>query len=81
MSQKNYSQKAINDYQKRNYYRVYVTFPEKYRDDIQKAANDRGVSVSRLISDLVGEGLGLDLALDGVLPALKGKAGDQAAEE
>lgn len=68
-----YSQKAINEYQKRNYYRVNVTFPVEYREEIQKAAKLKGVSVSRLITDLVGAGLGLDLALDGQLPGVKGK--------
>lgn len=66
-----YSQKAVNDYHKRNYYRLNVTFPREYEDQLKAAAAARGVSVSRFISDLVGRELGIDLALDGVLPYLK----------
>lgn len=74
-----YSQKAVNDYHKRNYYRLNVTFPKEYRGALESAAAARGVSVSRFISDLVGRELGIDLALDGVLPYLQGR-GDAARE-
>lgn len=75
-----YSQKAVNDYHKRNYYRLNVTFPKEYRGALESAAAARGVSVSRFISDLVGRELGIDLALDGVLPYLQGR-GDAAQSE
>lgn len=75
-----YSQKAVNDYHKRNYYRLNVTFPREYEDQLKSAAAARGVSVSRFISDLVGRELGIDLALDGVLPYLQGR-GDAAQGE
>lgn len=71
MEGKKYSQKAINKYQKDKYYRASVTFPKEYKDALESAAADRGVSVSRFISDLVGRELGLDLALQGVLPYLQ----------
>lgn len=73
MANSKYSQKAINKYQKDNYYRASVTFPKDYKGALEKAAADRGVSVSRFISDLVGRELGLDLALDGVLPSMRDK--------
>lgn len=69
-----YSQKAVNDYQKRKYYRLNVTFPAEFKDRLHDAAANRGVSVSRLITDVVGRELGLDLALDGVFPGAKGRA-------
>lgn len=75
------SQKAVTDYNRRNYWAMSVTVPLQYKGAIQAAAAARGVSVSRMVCDVLGRELGLDLALDGVLPALKGKAGDQAAEE
>lgn len=75
MGNSRYSQNAINKYQKIKYYRSSVTFPIEYREAIEAAAADRGVSVSRFISDLVGRELGLDLALDGVLPSLAGRPG------
>lgn len=73
MANSRYSQKAINKYQKEKYYRASVTFPKEYREALENAAAARGVSVSRFISDLVGRELGLDLALDGQLPGVKGK--------
>lgn len=73
MANSRYSQKAINKYQKEKYYRASVTFPKEYREALENAAVARGVSVSRFISDLVGRELGLDLALDGQLPGVKGK--------
>lgn len=69
-----YSQSAVNNYQKKNYYKVSVNFPAKYKDEIQKAAASRGVSVSSLVTEIVGKELGLDLMLSGVLPTLKGEA-------
>lgn len=80
MDGKKYSQNAINKYQKDKYYRASVTFPKKYRGALESAAAARGVSVSRFISDLVGRELGIDLALDGVLPYLQGR-GDAAQSE
>ena len=38
---------------------------------LKAAAAERGVSVSRLVCDLLGRELGLDLALDGVFPGAK----------
>ena len=78
MANSKYSQKAINKYQKERYYRASVTFPKEYRGALESAAAARGVSVSRFISDLVGRELGIDLALDGVLPYLQGR--DNAAQ-
>lgn len=80
MENSKYSQKAINKYQKDKYYRASVTFPKEYKGELERAAAGCGVSVSRFISDLVGRELGLDLALDGVLPYLQGR-GDAAQEE
>lgn len=71
-----YSQKSINEYQKKNYYRVNVAIPAEHKEAIQAAAAARGVSVSRMVSDLIGRELGLDLALTGSLP---GKRDDSAA--
>lgn len=66
-----YSQKAVNKYREKNYWNMSVTVPKEYKEVIQKAAADRGVSVSRLVCDVLGRELGLDLALDGVLPNLR----------
>ncbi len=66
-----YSQKAVNKYRKENYWNMSVTVPKEYKEAIQKAAADRGISVSRLVCDVLGRELGLDLALDGVLPNLR----------
>lgn len=74
MANSKYSQKAINKYQKDKYYRASVTFPKEYKEELEKAAESRGVSVSRFISDLVGRELGINVALDGVLPTLKGRS-------
>lgn len=76
-----YSQKAINKYQKNNYYRASVTFPKEYKEALESAAAARGVSVSRFISDLVGRELGIDLALDGVLPYLQGRGNAAQSDE
>lgn len=73
-----YSQKAVNDFHKRRYYHIGVNIPLEYKGAVQSAAAARGVSVSRFISDLVGRELGVDLALDGVLPYLQGR--DNAAQ-
>lgn len=75
MDGKKYSQKAINKYQKEKYYRASVTFPKEYRSALESAASARGVSVSRFISDLVGRELGINMALDGVLPYLIDRGG------
>ena len=77
MANSKYSQKAINKYQKERYYRASVTFPKEYKEELERAAAIRGVSVSRFISDLVGKELGINVALDGVLPTLTGRE-DQA---
>ena len=53
-----------------------MSVPAQYRDAIKAAATQRGVSVSRLVCDLLGRELGLDLALDGVFPGGK-KAEDR----
>lgn len=66
-----YSQKAVNKYRKENYWNMSVTVPKEYKETIQKAAADRGVSVSRLVCEALGRELGLDLVLDGVLPNSK----------
>ena len=80
MSDKKYSQKAINNYQKSSYYRVNVTFPKDYEKAIKAAAAARGVSVSRLVCDVLGRELGLDLALDGVLPYKRGQDSPDSPE-
>ena len=70
------SQRAVNQYRQKNYYTFSVSVPAQYRDAIKAAAAQRGVSVSRLVCDLLGRELALDLALDGVFPAGK-KAEDR----
>ncbi|WP_294472272.1 hypothetical protein [uncultured Intestinimonas sp.] len=65
------SQKAVNQYRQKNYYTFSVSVPARYREAIKAAAAGRGVSVSRLVCDLLGRELGLDLALDGVFPGAK----------
>lgn len=67
------SQKAVTDYNRRNYWSMSVAVPVQYKEAIQAAAAARGVSVSRLVCDLLGRELGLDLALTGMLPYLQGK--------
>ena len=66
-----YSQGAVNKYREKNYWNMSVTVPKEHKEAIQKAAADRGVSVSRLVCDVLGRELGLDLVLDGVLPNLR----------
>lgn len=68
-----YSQKSINNYRARKYYTFSVSVPSEHREEIKAAAAARGVSVSRLVCDLLGQELGLDLALDGEF-----KGGSQA---
>lgn len=68
------SQKAVNKYRKDNYYTFSVSMPSEYREAVKTAAAARGVSVSRLVCDLLGRELGLDLALDGVFPGAKGRS-------
>ena len=68
-----YSQKAINQYREKNYWSMSVTVPREHKEAIQKAAADRGISVSRLVCDVLGRELGLDLTLDGILPSMRGK--------
>lgn len=75
-----YSQNAVNDYQKRNYYKVSVNFPKEYKEQLQEAARGRGVSVSRMITEIVGQALGMDLVLDGVLDRISGSGAGQAEE-
>ena len=71
-----YSQKAVNKHHKDKYWYMSVAIPKEQRDAIQAAAAARGVSVSRMVCDILGRELGLDLALTGSLP---GKRDDQAA--
>lgn len=68
-----YSKDAVNKYKKDNYYTFTVSAPAEYKEAIKAAAAARGVSVSRLVCDLLGRELGLDLALTGTLPYLQGK--------
>lgn len=68
-----YSQKAINKYQSNNYYRLSITLPKEHREDIKAAAAARGMSVSRMVCELLGRELGLDLVLDGDFPGAKSK--------
>ena len=65
------SQRAVNQYRQKNYYTFSVSVPAQYRETIKAAAAERGVSVSRLVCDLLGRELGLDLALNGVFPGAK----------
>lgn len=60
-----YSQKSINNYRAKKYYTFSVSVPSEHREAIKDAAAARGVSVSRLVCDLLGRELGIDLALDG----------------
>ena len=66
-----YSQKAVNKHHKEKYWNMSITVPKDYKEDIQAAAAARGVSVSRMVCDLLWRELGLDLALDGSLPGVK----------
>lgn len=66
-----YSQKAVNNFHRRRYYQIVTNVPIEYKETIKAAAAQRGVSVSRLVCDLLGRELGLDLALDGVFPGGK----------
>ena len=65
------SQKAVNQYRQKNYYTFSVSVPAQHKETIKAAAAERGVSVSRLVCDLLGRELGLDLALDGVFTKKK----------
>ena len=69
----------MTDYNRRNYWAMSVTVPIQYKDVIKQAAAARGVSVSRLVCDVLGRELGLDLELNGTLPGLRKDqpAGDQ----
>ena len=66
-----YSQKAVNDFHRRRYYQIVANVPIEYKDAIKAAAAKRGMSVSRLVCDLLGRELGLELTLDGVFPGTK----------
>ena len=68
-----YSQKSINNYRAKKYYTFSVSVPSEHREAIKDAAAARGVSVSRLVCDLLGRELGVDLSLDGEF-----KGGSQA---
>lgn len=68
-----YSQKAVTKHHAKKYYTLSVTVPIERREDIKAAAAARGMSVSRMVCELLGRELGLDLALDGQLPGVKGK--------
>ncbi|BFK86331.1 hypothetical protein I4200191B4_06370 [Pseudoflavonifractor gallinarum] len=68
-----YSQKAVNDFHRRRYYQIVANVPIEYKETIKAAAAARGVSVSRLVCDLLGKELGLDLTLDGIFPGGKTK--------
>lgn len=74
-----YSQSAVNKYQKDKYYKISVNIPREYKDNLQKEADRRGVSVSRMVAQILGDSLGLDLVLDGVLPSLKGRSDEDAS--
>ena len=65
------SQKAVNQYRQKNYYTFSVSVSAQYREKIKAAAAERGVSVSRLVCELLGRELGLELTLDGVFPGTK----------
>ena len=67
------SQNAVNKYRQKNYYTFSVSVPAQYRETLKAAAAARGVSVSRLVCDLLGKELGLDLTLDGIFPGGKTK--------
>lgn len=68
-----YSQKAVNKYRAKNYWNMSVTVPKEYKETIQAAAEARGVSVSRFVTDLIGKELGMDLSLTGVFPGASGR--------
>ena len=67
------SQNAVNKYRQKNYYTFSVSVPAQYPETIKAAAAALGVSVSRLVCDLLGKELGLDLTLDGIFPGGKTK--------
>lgn len=63
-----YSQKAVNDFHRRRYYQIVANVPIEHKEAIKAAAAARGVSVSRLVCELLGRELNLDLTLDGTFP-------------
>ena len=65
------SQKAVNRYRQKNYYTFTVSVPAQHRDANKAAAAARGVSVSRLVCEVLGRELNLDLTLSGVFPGGK----------
>ena len=71
-----YSQKAVNDFHRRRYYQIVANVPIEYKETLKAAAAARGVSVSRLVCDLLGKELGLDLVLGGAFPG--GKTGESS---
>ena len=66
-----YSQKAVNDFHRRRYYQMVANVPIEHKEAIQAAAAARGVSVSRLVCEVLGRELNLDLTLSGVFPGGK----------
>lgn len=63
-----YSQKAVNDFHRRRYYQIVANVPIEHKEAIKAAAAARGISVSRLVCELLGRELDLDLTLDGTFP-------------
>ncbi|OUQ22116.1 hypothetical protein B5E80_15590 [Flavonifractor sp. An135] len=63
-----YSQKAVNDFHRRRYYQIVANVPIEHKEAIKAAAAARGMSVSRLVCELLGRELDLDLTLDGTFP-------------
>lgn len=62
------SQNAVNKYRQKNYYTFSVSVPAQHKEAIKAAAAARGMSVSRLVCELLGRELELDLTLDGTFP-------------
>ncbi len=62
------SQNAVNKYRQKNYYTFSVSVPAQHKEAIKAAAAARGMSVSRLVCELLGRELDLDLTLDGTFP-------------
>ena len=71
-----YSQKAVNDFHRRRYYQIVANVPIEYKETIKATAAARGVSVSRLVCDLLGKELGWTWSWTGPFPA--GKRGESS---
>lgn len=56
------SNKYKADFQRENYYRPAVFIPIAKKTDVQRAAKERGISISQLVIDALEKCYGLDLS-------------------